>query len=183
MESGKIEKFSFNSKNQKKATKIIGKYPSKKSAIMPLLDMAQRQNNNYISKEIIKFIAQKLELTEVHVYEVASFYTMFNLKPVGKYLIQICGTTPCMLKGAKDIRELCKEKIGVELEEISKDYMFTIKEVECLGACVNAPVVQINDDYFENLNLAKMAEIIDDIKSGKTIKISNEASFYANSIK
>ena len=167
MEERKIKQFSFSAKNQIIAEKIIAKYPRKKSAVMPLLDLAQRQNNNFISKEIINFIANKLEITEVCVYEVASFYTMYNLKPVGKNLIQICGTTPCMLRGAEEIKKTCQKKLGVSLEEITKDGLFTIKEVECLGACVNAPVAQINDDYYENLDVKKIEEIIDKLKIKK----------------
>ena len=132
---------------------------------MPLLDLAQRQNNNYISKEIISFVADMLEMTEVAVYEVASFYTMYNLNPVGKNLIQICGTTPCMLRGAEEIKKLCQKKLGVSLEEMTKDGLFTLREVECLGACINAPVVQINDDYYENLDVRKMEQIIDDLNT------------------
>jgi NADH-quinone oxidoreductase subunit E len=163
MEESKINRFSFSGENKNIAKKIIAKYPIKKSAVMPLLDLAQRQNNNYISKEIISFVADMLEMTEVAVYEVASFYTMYNLKPVGENLIQICGTTPCMLRGAKEIKKLCQKKLGVSLEEMTKDGLFTLREVECLGACVNAPVVQINDNYYENLDVRKMEQIIDNL--------------------
>ncbi|MDA9818048.1 NADH-quinone oxidoreductase subunit NuoE [Flavobacteriaceae bacterium] len=175
MEKGKIKEFSFNQRNQAISRDIIAKYPQKKSAVMPLLDLAQRQNNNYLSKEVIILIASMLEMTEVAVYEVASFYTMFNLNPVGKNLIQICGTTPCMLRGAEAIKKFCQEKLGVGLEELTEDGLFTLREVECLGACVDAPIVQINDYYHENLDVEKMQKIIEDLQSGKEIKINNVA--------
>ena len=162
--------------NQEDIAKILAKYPvdRKKSAIMPLLDLAQRQNNNWISKEIITEISQILEIPEIKVYEVASFYTMYNLQPVGKYLLQFCKTTPCMLRGSDEILKICKEKLGIETDETTSDNLFTIKEVECLGACVNAPVVQINDDFVEDLNTENFLKIIDDLKSGKVIKIGSQ---------
>ncbi len=162
--------------NQEDIAKILAKYPvdRKKSAIMPLLDLAQRQNNNWISKEIITEISQILEIPEIKVYEVASFYTMYNLQPVGKYLLQFCKTTPCMLRGSDEILKICKEKLGIETDETTSDNLFTIKEVECLGACVNAPVVQINDDFVEDLNAENFLKIIDDLKSGKAIKIGSQ---------
>jgi NADH-quinone oxidoreductase subunit E len=140
--------FQFNTQNTIKVTEILAKYPAerKKSAIMPLLDLAQRQNNNWVSKDIIFCVANLLEVPEIRVYEVASFYTMYNLKPIGKYLLQFCKTTPCMLRGIDQIIADCKAKLGIDIDQTTLDNLFTIKEVECLGACVNAPVVQINDD-------------------------------------
>lgn len=168
--------FQFTQENLAEAKKIIAKYPAgrQKSAVMPLLDLAQRQNENFISKDIIEYIANMLELAPIQVYEVASFYSMYNLKPVGKYLIQVCGTTPCMLRGAEDLIKLCKTKLGIGKEETSEDKLFTLKEVECLGACVNAPMVQINDDYFEDLNPEIFSKILDDLKSGKPVKIGSQ---------
>jgi NADH dehydrogenase (ubiquinone) flavoprotein 2 len=168
--------FEFTSENLKKSQEIISKYPQgrQKSAVMPLLDLAQRQNDNYISEEIIEYIALMLDLPTMRVYEVATFYSMYNLKPVGKYLIQICGTTPCMLRGSEELFKLCKEKLDIERGETSADNLFTVKEVECLGACVNAPMVQINDDYFEDLNIENMAKILTDLKDGKTVKIGSQ---------
>jgi NADH-quinone oxidoreductase E subunit len=165
--------FEFNSENLKKIDIIMSKYPKdrSKSAIMPLLDLAQRQNNNYINKEIISYIANFLNLPEIRVYEVATFYSMYNLQPVGKYLLQICGTTPCMLRGSEKLIKLCEDKFNIKLGETCEENLFTIKEVECLGACVNAPVVQINDDYFENLNIKNFEKILDDLKEGKSVKI------------
>ncbi|MFT6077106.1 MAG: NADH-quinone oxidoreductase E subunit [Myxococcota bacterium] len=169
--------FHFSQENQIKIKEIIAKYPSdrQKSAVMPLLDLAQRQNNNFISKDIIEHVAQSLQIAPIQVYEVASFYSMYNLKPVGKFLIQVCGTTPCMLRGAEDLIRICKEQLGIDREETSIDKLFTLKEVECLGACVNAPMVQINDDYYEDLNPAIFTKVLDDLKSGKKVKIGSQA--------
>jgi NADH-quinone oxidoreductase subunit E len=168
--------FEFSKENLKEADKILSKYPAarKKSAVMPLLDLAQRQNNNHISKEAIEYISNILDLPEIKVYEVATFYTMYNLKPVGKFLLQICGTTPCMLRGSEDLIKFCKEKFNIGVNDTSDDGYFTLKEVECLGACVNAPVVQINDDYFEDLTVKNFERILDDLKNGKTIKIGSQ---------
>lgn len=168
--------FEFNQENLQQVEKIIKKYPAdrKKSAVMPLLDLAQRQNNNYISKDIIAYVANILEMPEIRVFEVATFYSMYNLKPVGKYLLQVCGTTPCMLRGAEDLIKFCKEKFDINLNETSKDGYFTLKEVECLGACVNAPVVQINDDYFEDLTVTNFEKILEDLKNGIAVKIGSQ---------
>jgi NADH-quinone oxidoreductase E subunit len=168
--------FQFTPQNQSEVKKIIAKYPSgkQKSAVMPLLDLAQRQNDNFISKDIIEHIAELLELAPIQVYEVASFYSMYNLKPVGKYLIQVCGTTPCMLRGAEDLIRVCKEQLGIDREETSEDKLFTLKEVECLGACTNAPMVQINDDYYEDLSPAIFTKLLNDLKAGKPVKIGSQ---------
>ncbi len=170
--------FEFNTENQQKIKEIIAKYPSgkQKSAVMPLLDLAQRQNDNWISKDVIKTIAEILSMPEIKVYEVASFYTMYNLKPVGKYLLQFCKTTPCMLSGIDNLIKITQEKLGIKIDETTLDGLFTIKEVECLGACVNAPVVQINDDFVEDLNKENFLQILDDLKSGKAIKIGSQTN-------
>ena len=167
--------FNFSDENQIKVDKILKKYPAnrKKSAVMPLLDLAQRQNNNWVSKDVISKIAEILEMPEIKVYEVASFYTMYNLKPVGKYLLQFCKTTPCMLRGVDKIIHDCEEKLGVSMDQTTADNLFTLKEVECLGACVNAPIVQINDDYVEDLTSEKFLAILDDLKSSKKINNTN----------
>lgn len=168
--------FQFSSENQPKILEILSKYPAdrKKSAVMPLLDLAQRQNGNWISREIIESISKLLEIPEIKVYEVASFYTMYNLKPVGKYLVQFCKTTPCMLRGIDKIMKAVEEKLGITIDETTNDGLFTLKEVECLGACVNAPVVQINDDFFEDLTQENFLQILDDLKSGKAVKIGSQ---------
>lgn len=171
-----MEKFKFNKENQDKIAEILAKYPveRKKSAVMPLLDLAQRQNDNYISGEVITEISEILEMPEIRVYEVASFYTMYNLKPVGKYLIQFCKTTPCMLRGIDELMKAAKEKLGINIEETTADGFFTLKEVECLGACVNAPVIQINDDYFEDLTKEGFFKILEDLKAGRKVKIGSQ---------
>jgi len=168
--------FQFSADNKKKVDEILAKYPSdrKKSAVMPLLDLAQRQNNNWVSKDVITAIATTLEVPEIKVYEIASFYTMYNLNPVGKYLLQFCKTTPCMLRGIDKIIKDCKEKLGIEMDQTTLDGTFTLKEVECLGACVNAPVVQINDDFAEDLTSENFLEILEDLKSGKEFKIGSQ---------
>ncbi len=168
--------FEFNEENQKKVAEIIAKYPAgkQKSAVMPLLDLAQRQNNNYVSRDAIETIAGILQIPEIRVYEVASFYTMYNLKPVGKYLIQFCKTTPCMLRGIDELVKVTKEKLGIGMEETTADGMFTLKEVECLGACVNAPVIQINDDYFEDLTKESFFTILENLKAGKVVKVGSQ---------
>lgn len=168
--------FQFNSQNLVKVAEILAKYPAerKKSAIMPLLDLAQRQNNNWVSKDIISCVANLVEVPEIRVYEVASFYTMYNLKPVGKYLLQFCKTTPCMLRGIDKIIADCKTKLGIDIDQTTIDSVFTIKEVECLGACINAPVVQINDDYYENLTSEKFLQILTDLQNGASFSIKSE---------
>ncbi len=168
--------FEFNTENQKTVKEIIAKYPAgrQKSAVMPLLDLAQRQNSNWISKDVIACIAQILGMPEIKVYEVASFYTMYNLKPVGKYLLQFCRTTPCMLRGIDEIIHDCEKKLGIKMDETTADGLFTLKEVECLGACVNAPMVQINDDFVEDLTSENFLKIIEELKEGKKFKVGSQ---------
>jgi NADH-quinone oxidoreductase subunit E len=166
------ESFEFTSENLKLAKEHIAKYPEGRqaSAVLPLLELAQRQNNNWIPLAALDYIAKMLEMPAIHVFEVVTFYTMFNLAPVGKYHIQLCGTTPCWLRGADSIKEACKTKLGIDLGETSKDGMFSLCEVECLGACANAPMIQINDDFYEDLNSDSMIRILDDLAQGKVIK-------------
>lgn len=164
--------FSFTKANQKKVKEIIARYPKggERSAVMPLLDLAQRQHDNWIPRAAMDEIAKILGMEPIQVYEVATFYTMYNLRPVGKYHIQVCGTTPCMLCGSKDIKQACQKKLHINEGETTGDGMFTLTEVECLGACVNGPAVQINDDYFEDLSSQDMEEILDDLAAGKKVK-------------
>ena len=164
--------FEFNSTSLEKAHKIISKYPNGKqqSAVMALLYIAQKQNNNWIPLAAMKYIAKFLEMPYIKVYEVATFYSMFNLSPVGKYFIQVCTTTPCMIRGANKLVEACKEKISVNDSELSTDKSCSWTEVECLGACVTAPMMQINDDYYEDLDKEKALEILDKILKGDTPK-------------
>lgn len=169
--------FEFTKANQKKMAEIIALYPPGKqqSAVMPLLDLAQRQvgeagakadpvYGGWIPRAAMDHIAQQLDMPAVKVYEVATFYSMYNLAPVGKNLVQICTTSPCWLSGSDGVVKTCKDKLGIHMNETTKDGRFTIMEVECLGACVNAPMVQINDDYYEDLTPETMAELIDILK-------------------
>ena len=166
------ENFEFNSSSLKAANKIISRYTEgkQKSAVMALLYIAQRQNNNWIPLVAMKYIAKFLNMPYIQVYEVATFYSMYNLSPVGKYLIQVCTTTPCMIRGANKLVEACKEKISENESELSKDKNCSWMEVECLGACVNAPMMQINDDYYEDLDKEKTLKILDQILKGETPK-------------
>tara|TARA_B100000131_G_scaffold214664_1_gene206401 strand:+ start:327 stop:935 length:609 start_codon:yes stop_codon:yes gene_type:complete len=166
------DNFEFNSKNIEIAKKIIANYPEGKqqSAVMALLYLAQRQNNNWIPLSAMKYIARYLAMPYIKVYEVATFYSMYNLAPVGDYFFQVCTTTPCMLRGAYKLVDVCKKKISENENEISKDGKISWMEVECLGACVNAPMLQINDDYFEDLDEIKFEKIIDNIKQDLKIK-------------
>ncbi len=160
--------FKFSSENLLASKKIIENYPKGKqqSAVMALLFIAQRQNNNWIPLAAMKYIAKLLEMPYIKVYEVATFYSMYNLSPVGNYFIQICTTTPCMIRGAYKLVEACKEKISDKEKELSKDKSCSWTEVECLGACVNGPMMQINDNYFEDLDKEKTIKIIDQILKG-----------------
>ena len=146
--------FEFNKENLKIANDMIKNYPDGKqqSAVMSFLYLAQRQNNNWIPLVAMKYIAKLLNMPYIKVYEVATFYSMYNLSPVGKYFVQVCTTTPCMIRGAYKLVEACKEKISKNQNTLSKDGKCSWVEVECLGACVNAPMMQINDDYFEDLD-------------------------------
>ena len=166
------ENFEFNSKNMEVAKKIIKNYPEGKqqSGVMALLFLAQRQNNNWIPLIAIKYIAKFLDMPYIKVYEVATFYTMYNLSPVGKYFVQECTTTPCMIRGANKLVEACKEKISEKECELSNDKSCSWMEVECLGACVNAPMMQINDDYYQDLDKQKTLDILDKILNGETPK-------------
>ena len=166
------ETFMFNERSMEIAKKTIKNYPEGKqqSAVMALLYIAQRQNNNWIPLSAMKYIAKLLEMPYIKVYEVATFYTMYNLTPVGKYFFQVCTTTPCMIRGAYKLIDVCKKKISEKESEISKDGKSSWMEVECLGACVNAPMMQINDDYFEDLDEKKLEKIIETIKKDQKIQ-------------
>jgi len=166
------EKFEFNDKNIELAKKMINNYPEGKqqSAVMSLLYLAQRQNNNWIPLAAMKYIAKFLNMPYIKVYEVATFYSMYNLSPVGKFFYQVCTTTPCMLRGAYKLVDVCKKKISNKENEISNDGNSSWMEVECLGACINAPMIQINDEYYEDLDEKKLENIIEQTMKGKTPK-------------
>ena len=166
------DKFEFTLDNLEKVKKVIKKYPNGKqqSAVMALLYLVQKQNNNWIPLVAMKYIGKFLEMPYIKVYEVATFYSMYNLTPVGNYFVQVCTTTPCMIRGAYKLVEACKEKISPNENELSKDKSCSWMEVECLGACVNAPMMQINDDYYEDLDKEKTLKILDQILKGETPK-------------
>ena len=166
------DKFEFNSNNFEEAKKIINNYPEGKqqSAVMALLYLAQKQNQNWIPLAAMKYIGKILNMPYIKVYEVATFYSMYNLSPVGKNFIQICTTTPCMIRGAYKLVEACKEKISKNQNELTEDKNCSWVEVECLGACVNAPMMQINNDYFEDLDKEKTLKILDQILKGESLK-------------
>ena len=159
------DKFEFSKDNLVLAEKIIKKYPRerKQSAVMPLLYLVQKQNDNWIPLVAMKYLAKFLNMPYIKVYEVATFYSMYNLAPVGNYFVQVCTTTPCMIRGAYKIVEACKEKISPKENEVSKDKRCSWMEVECLGACINAPMMQINNDYYEDLDKDKAMKIFDKI--------------------
>ena len=166
------DKFEFNKNNKDIANNIIKNYPSGKqqSAVMPLLNIAQKQNDNWIPLAAMKYIAKYLDMPYIKVYEVATFYSMYNLSPVGKYFVQVCTTTPCMIRGANKLVEACKEKISENESELSSNKSCSWQEVECLGACVNAPMMQINEDYYEDLDKEKTLKIFDTILKGQKPK-------------
>jgi len=159
------DKFEFSKENLILAEKIIQKYPKEKkqSAVMPLLYLIQKQNDNWIPLVAMKYLAKYLNMPYIKVYEVATFYSMYNLAPVGNYFVQVCTTTPCMIRGAYKIIEACKEKISSKENELSKNKKCSWIEVECLGACINAPMMQINNDYYEDLDKDKALKIFEKI--------------------
>jgi NADH-quinone oxidoreductase E subunit len=156
------ESFEFSKDNLHEAENIIKQYPKnrKASAVLALLYLVQKQHDNWIPLAAIKYVAKFLEIPYIQVYEVATFYSMFNLAPVGKYFVQICTTTPCMIRGSNKVIDVCKKHIANNQNELSKNKLCSWTEVECLGSCVSAPMMQINQDYFEDLDEQKSEEII-----------------------
>ena len=169
--------FQWTPDNARKAKEIIARYPEGRqmSASIPLLDLAQRQvgaetnTQGWLPIPVMEFVGRELDMPYVRVLEVATFYTMFNLAPVGRFHVQVCGTTPCMLRGSDDVFAACYAR-GLKKGHTTKDGLFTLNEVECLGACANAPMVQINDDNYEDLTEASMGAILDALAAGKTPK-------------
>ena len=157
------DSFAFTAENEEKILTILAKYPEGRqaSAVMPMLDLAQRQHQNWIPMKAIEHIAKRLDMAEIRVLEVASFYTMYNLKPVGKWFLQACTTTPCMLRGSDDMVRCIKDKLDISSGQTSECGRFTMLEVECLGACVNAPILQVNDDFYEDLDYQSTAALIE----------------------
>ena len=162
------ESFAFTAQNRAKADAAIAKYPTgcQASAVLPLLDLAQRQNDGWISQAVMEHVAELLDMASIRVYEVATFYTMLNLEPVGRHHVQLCRTTPCWLRGSDALRDACREELGIGLGGTTEDGLFTLTEVECLGACVNAPMVQIDDHFYEDLDPARMKEILRAFRAG-----------------
>ena len=153
----------------------MARYPGdrKASGIIPLLDLAQRENGGWLSKEAIEWVAQTTESAPIRVYEVASFYSMFYTEEVGQHVVQVCRTTPCWLRGSDSLTHAAEEHLGIGLGQTTDDKKFTLIEVECLGACVNAPMVQINDNYYEDLDAGAFKRILDDLAAGKDIDYGN----------
>lgn len=164
------DSFAFTPENRDWAATQIAKYPDGRqaSAVLPLLWQAQKQSGGWLSEPAIRFVADMLDMPYMRALEVATFYSMFNLSPVGKYFVQLCGTTPCWLRGADDLKAVCRRQIG-EPGDISEDGKLSWIEVECLGACVNAPMVQINDDFYEDLTADTFERLLEDLRHGRNV--------------
>jgi NADH-quinone oxidoreductase subunit E len=161
--------FEFTPENLERAKAHIAKYPPGRqaSAVLPLLWIAQEQSRGWLPRAAMDHVAEVLEMAPIRVYEVATFYTMFNLRPVGRYLLQACTTTPCWLRGSEQVVGACEKKLGIGVGGTTKDGLFTLIEVECLGACVNAPILQVNDDYYEDLDGPLTETLLDALRDGK----------------
>ena len=170
------DNFEWSKDNFEKISNILKKYPSNKiqSAVIPLLDLAQRQNKGWLSKNSMEKVAETLSMSYIRVLEVATFYSMFNLEPIGKNFVQICRTTPCWLRGSDKLSKVAQEVCNTQIGETSNDKKFTVVEVECLGACCNAPMIQINDEYYEDLDEENFRQLLNDLKSNKPIKIGSQ---------
>jgi len=168
--------FAFTQENLERARRHMAKYPPgrQSSAVLALLDVAQRQHGGWLPRAAMDHVAELLEMAPIRVYEVATFYTMFNLTPVGRFHLQVCRTTPCWLRGADELTETCKRKLGIGLKGRTADGKFSLIEVECLGACVNAPVVQINDDFYEDLDARKLEALLDALARGEKPKMGSQ---------
>ncbi|MDP9196766.1 MAG: NADH-quinone oxidoreductase subunit NuoE [Pseudomonadota bacterium] len=166
--------FIFTQDNMERVKGILAKYPDARSAVMPLLHLAQDQNGNWLPKAAMDHVADMLKMPAMKVYEMATFYTMYNLSPVGKHLVQVCTTTPCWLRGSDDIVAACRKKLGVNMGETTPDGQFTLAEVECLGACVNAPMVQIGNDFYEDLTPDSMTDILEKLARGEKPKTGSQ---------
>jgi NADH-quinone oxidoreductase E subunit len=164
--------FAFSPENVEKAKKLMARYPEGRqaSALIPLLELAQRQHQGWLPRAAMETVALLLSMPFMRVLEVATFYTMFNLRPVGKHFVQVCTTTPCWLRGSDALIKVCREHLGIQQGETTEDGLFTLAEVECLGACANAPMVQINDDYFEDLDAASFEAVLDALGGGALLR-------------
>jgi len=172
--------FAFTSENAKAAEAVIAKYPEgwQASAVMPLLDLAQRQNDGWLPRVAMDYVAEVLGMPRIRVYEVATFYTMYNLKPVGRNHVQVCTNLPCWLRGSDDVIGRCKQKLGIDVGETTADGQFTLSEAECLGACVNAPMMQINDDFYEDLDATSTETILTELAAGGKPKTGSQIGRY-----
>ncbi len=170
------DSFEFTPESQQAADAFIAKYPDgrQESAVMPLLDLAQRQHGGWLPRAAMDYVAAYLAMAPIRVYEVATFYTMYNLQPVGKNHVQICTNLPCWLRGSDAIVEACKRTLGLEFGGTTGDGEFTLSEMECLGACVNAPMMQINDDYYEDLDPVSAESILTELKLGESPKTGSQ---------
>ena len=162
--------FSFSPESLERARVILARYPEGRQAsgVIPLLDLAQRQNDGWLSRPAMDAVAEFLEMAPIRVYEVATFYTMFNLQPVGEHHVQVCTNLPCWLRGSDQVVEGCRKSLGIDIGETTADGKFTLSEVECAGACVNAPVAQIGDHYYEDLDADGIATVLEALKRGET---------------
>src|SRR4051794_26621272 len=162
------ESFEFTAENLERAQWYIAKYPPgrQQSAVLPLLHLAQRQHDGWLPRAAMDYVAGLLGMAPIRVYEVATFYTMFNLRPVGRYLLQVCTTTPCWLRGSDAVVAACEKKLGIGIGGKTEDGLFSMIEVECLGACVNAPILQVNDDFYEDLDGPATEALIDALRAG-----------------
>ncbi len=169
--------FAFTAENVAKADALIAKYPAgrQQSAVMPLLDLAQRQNAGWLSQAAIKYVADYLGMAPIRVQEVVTFYTMYNLQPIGQHLVEVCTTTPCWLRGSDAIVEACENHLGIACGDTTADGKFTLKQVECLGACVNAPMMQIGDHYYEDLDPQSTVALLEALAKGEQPKPGSQS--------
>jgi len=174
--------FVFTAENLEKAKQIIARYPDGRqaSAVMPLLDLAQRQHDGWLPTAAMDYVADMIGVPHIRAYEVATFYTMYNLAPVGKHLVQVCTTTPCWLRGSGAIMDACHKHLGIRTGETTPDGQFTLREAECLGACVNAPLAFIGDDYYEDLTPETATKLLDDLKVGRPVKAGPQSGRQAS---
>ena len=171
LDAGEFEQpasFDFTPENLERAGAHVAKYPAGRqaSAVLPLLDLAQRQHGGWLPRAAMDRVAEMLEMAPIRVYEVATFYTMFNLRPVGRYLLQVCTTTPCWLRGSDEVVRACRNKLHIGVGGTTPDGLFSLVEVECLGACVNAPILQVNDDFYEDLDGPATEVLLDALREG-----------------
>ncbi len=163
------ETFEFSPDNRARADKFIARYPEGRqaSAVLALLDLAQRQSGGWLPRPAMEHVGEYLDMAPIRIYEVATFYEMFNLEPVGEHIVRVCTTTPCMLCGAGEVLEACKDELRVDVKGTTDDGKFTLQEFECLGACVNAPIVWIDDDFYEDLDAARIRDILKRFRAGE----------------